>query len=55
MPQASSTFHARFLVGLLDAGEIEYRKVGEHRRIRVASLLDHLRSDDQHRRDAATN
>jgi excisionase family DNA binding protein len=42
-----------FLIGLLEAGEIEYRKVGKHRRVRAASLLDYLRNDDQRRREAA--
>ncbi len=42
-----------FLIGLLDAGQIEYRKVGKHRRIKAASLLAYLRADDQHRRGAA--
>ena len=42
-----------FLIGLLEAGEIEYRKVGKHRRVRAASLLDYLREDDQRRRQAA--
>jgi excisionase family DNA binding protein len=42
-----------FLIGLLDAGEIDYRKVGKHRRVSVASLLDYLRADDQSRRGAA--
>jgi len=42
-----------FLIGLLDAGEIEYRKVGKHRRVKAASLLDYLREDDQRRREAA--
>ncbi|MFI7062589.1 helix-turn-helix domain-containing protein [Kribbella sp. NPDC050124] len=42
-----------FLIGLLDAGEIEYRKVGKHRRIRADSLLDYKRTDDQRRREAA--
>ena len=42
-----------FLIGLLDADEIDYRKVGKHRRVKAASLLDYLRADDQRRRDAA--
>jgi excisionase family DNA binding protein len=42
-----------FLIGLLEAGEIEYRKVGKHRRVKASSLLDYLRRDDQRRREAA--
>jgi excisionase family DNA binding protein len=42
-----------FLIGLLDAGEIDYRKVGKHRRVKAASLLDYMRMDDQMRRGAA--
>lgn len=42
-----------FLIGLLDAGDIDYRKVGKHRRIRAESLLDYMRADDQRRQDAA--
>ena len=42
-----------FLVGLLDAGEIEYRLVGTHRRIKAASLVDYQRQDDVRRRAAA--
>lgn len=42
-----------FLIGLLDAGAIDYRKVGKHRRVRAASLLDYMRTDDQRRREAA--
>ena len=41
------------LIGLLQAGEIEYRKVGTHRRVRAASLMEYLRRDDQRRREAA--
>jgi excisionase family DNA binding protein len=42
-----------FLIGLLAAGEIDYRMVGKHRRIRADSLLSFMRSDDQRRRDVA--
>ncbi|MET8812635.1 helix-turn-helix domain-containing protein [Streptomyces sp. NPDC004549] len=42
-----------FLIGLLDAGEIEYRKVGTHRRIKAASLMAYQREDDRRRRTAA--
>lgn len=42
-----------YLIGLLDAGQLSYRRVGAHRRVRTASLLDYLRTDGQMRRDAA--
>ena len=42
-----------FLIGLLDAGEIEYRLVGTHRRITASSLLEYQRVDDANRRRAA--
>ncbi|MFD9878720.1 helix-turn-helix domain-containing protein [[Kitasatospora] papulosa] len=42
-----------FLIGLLEAGEIDYRKVGTHRRIKAQSLLAYRREDDQRRRAAA--
>lgn len=42
-----------FLIGLLEAGEIDYRKVGTHRRIRAQSLLEYQRQDDRKRRKAA--
>ncbi|GGM82649.1 excisionase [Longimycelium tulufanense] len=42
-----------YLIGLLEQGEIDYRMVGKHRRVRAASLLDYLRRDDQARREAA--
>lgn len=42
-----------YLIGLLDRGKIEYRKVGKHRRVRADSLMDYKRSDDHDRREAA--
>jgi excisionase family DNA binding protein len=41
------------LIGLLEAGEIEYRMVGKHRRVAASSLLEYMRADDQRRRHAA--
>ncbi|MFR9726226.1 helix-turn-helix domain-containing protein [Streptomyces sp. MS19] len=42
-----------FLIGLLKAGEIEYRTVGTHRRITASSLIAYMREDDRRRREAA--
>ncbi|MDQ8704692.1 helix-turn-helix domain-containing protein [Streptomyces sp. LHD-70] len=42
-----------YLIGLLESGEIEYRTVGTHRRIKAESLLDYRRRDDHTRRAAA--
>ncbi|TCC20565.1 helix-turn-helix domain-containing protein [Kribbella sindirgiensis] len=42
-----------YLIGLLDAGAIEYRKVGTHRRVRADSLMDYKRKDDHERREVA--
>lgn len=42
-----------FLIGLLEAGDIEYRRVGKHRRIRAQSLMDYMAQDDRQRREAA--
>ncbi|KAA9166776.1 helix-turn-helix domain-containing protein [Amycolatopsis acidicola] len=53
--QAADLLHVSrpFLIGLLEAGEIEYRTVGKHRRVKVESLRQYLRADDRRRRDAA--
>lgn len=42
-----------FLISLLEAHEIEYRRVGKHRRIEADSLMQYMRADDQGRREAA--
>ena len=42
-----------YLIGLLDAGEIEYRMVGSHRRVAVGSLMDYRARDRALRRRAA--
>lgn len=42
-----------YLIGLLETGEIEYRKVGTHRRIKAEYLIEYMRADDRHRRHAA--
>ena len=42
-----------FAVRLLQTGNIEYRLVGTHPRIKAASLLDYMRRDDAQRRKAA--
>ncbi|MFD8589921.1 helix-turn-helix domain-containing protein [Streptomyces sp. NPDC059637] len=42
-----------YLIGLLEAGEIPYKLVGRHRRIRFADLHKYLREDDARRKDAA--
>jgi excisionase family DNA binding protein len=42
-----------FLIGLLEAGEIEYRTVGKHRRIIAQSLMAYIAADDRKRREAA--
>jgi excisionase family DNA binding protein len=42
-----------YLIGLLDAGHIAFRKVGKHRRIKAQSLMAYMAKDDQQRREAA--
>ncbi|MDO5619343.1 helix-turn-helix domain-containing protein [Kocuria sp.] len=42
-----------FLIGLLDDGQISYRSVGTHRRVKAASLVRYLREDDTRRTAAA--
>lgn len=42
-----------FLIGLLESGEIEYRKVGRHRRVRAESLHSYMHDDNGRRAEAA--
>ncbi|MBQ0984004.1 helix-turn-helix domain-containing protein [Streptomyces sp. F63] len=42
-----------YLIGLLESGEIPYKLVGRHRRIRFADLRQYLREDDVKRKEAA--
>jgi excisionase family DNA binding protein len=41
-----------YIIKLLDSGEIEYRKVGTHRRVLAASLMHYMHEDDKKRRAA---
>jgi excisionase family DNA binding protein len=41
-----------YLIGLLERGEIEYRLVGRHRRIRYDALTKYMRDDDTKRKAA---
>lgn len=39
-----------YLIGLLERGEIEYRLVGRHRRVRFDALMEYMRNDDLRRK-----
>ena len=42
-----------YLIGLLESGQIPFRKVGRHRRITFEALIEYKRRDDLKRRAAA--
>lgn len=41
-----------YLINLLDSGEIEFRLVGRHRRVRLDALMEYMRHDDLKRKSA---
>jgi excisionase family DNA binding protein len=49
--QAADILHVSrpFLIKLLDEGQIPYRKVGKHRRIRMEDVMNYKRAIDQQR------
>lgn len=53
--QAADTLNVSrpFLIRLLEAGDIDYRVVGTHRRVLADSLMRYMRADDEKRRKAA--
>ncbi|WP_165223522.1 helix-turn-helix domain-containing protein [Aquisphaera insulae] len=42
-----------YVIGLLEAGQIPYRLVGQHRHVRLDDLLEYRRKDDEARRRIA--
>lgn len=44
-----------YLIRLLDAGDIPFRMVGSHRRIKLEDLRDYKAKDDAHRDEALKN
>lgn len=42
-----------YLIGLLESGKIDYTKVGRHRRVAFAALMEYKRHADQRARAAA--
>jgi excisionase family DNA binding protein len=42
-----------YVIGLLESGQIPFRRVGRHRRITFKALMEYKRQDDSQRRAAA--
>ncbi len=42
-----------YVIGLLESGQIPFRKVGRHRRVTFEALMEYKRKDDLQRRAAA--
>lgn len=42
-----------YVIGLLESGQIPFRKVGRHRRVTFEALMEYKRKDDRQRRAAA--